>query len=120
MIDDDALAGVGQMEQLENLVIGGSREFTGQGLRHLVGLSMLKSIEVRSAPTFHGEGLEHLGQCKSMQEVSLNDCGALGEPLGRLKDLQMLQRLNICLHAYPDSWCPLHRRDDPITSADNQ
>jgi hypothetical protein len=93
-VDDEELSSLKHFSRLEGLELSCSDKVTDDGLKHLEGLTGLRSLAL------HGEGLTsprlaHLSRLTGLKELDLSGSGLTDEGIVFLRPLIHLQSLNL-------------------------
>jgi hypothetical protein len=92
-IDDHAIAALTKLEQLEMLVLPGTR-ITDQGLAELAKLSKLYQLALTGAPQITGHGFDGFANHQALAELRLSHCAGLDtagvQAIARLPSLSHL------------------------------
>jgi hypothetical protein len=92
--NDDDLRAIGQLTQLEHLVLDRSN-ITDGGLRHLHNLRRLDFLSLR-VPYLTSKGLVHLENLRQLRTLILEDCPNVDDAgVGHLRNLTELRYLNL-------------------------
>jgi len=93
-LSDAVLPLIARYRKLETLQFDGS-EFTNDGLKHLAGLTSLRTLDLHYCQPITDDGLQHLAALTALEDLDLSDIELTGRGLDALRALPRLRRLNL-------------------------
>lgn len=95
-LNDQSLASIGQLDRLEVLMIDSNPQITGQGLRHLKGLTQLRQLNLYGCSGLTADDLVHLQSLRQLRHLTANDLSGLNDHnLAHLAALTELETLGL-------------------------
>jgi hypothetical protein len=94
-VSDDGLKHLAGLSKLKSVTLSGEL-LTGRGFDHLTGLSALEELTLYSAKKLSGEGVAHIAKMKNLNSLALRWADALAdEHLAQIAKLSALRQLDI-------------------------
>ena len=89
-ITDTGLASLGKLSRLKSLTLASNQRITDSGLKHIVQLAGLRTLDLQGTATTN-DGLQQLLRLDKIESLSLGFTRVTGEGLARLKQFPHLE-----------------------------